>query len=112
MSGRESNAVVVYRRLLPYLRPHWLLIVAAFVPAAPASPVGPCSPWGPRVPRGPVAPLSPLGPVGSFAKSTGCSEEFLTSSEPTELFAISEPLTALRAISREWMLLALSRAAA
>ena len=33
MSGRESNAVVVYRRLLPYLRPHWLLVVAAFVPA-------------------------------------------------------------------------------
>ena len=33
MSGREPNAVVVYRRLLPYLRPHWLLVVAAFVPA-------------------------------------------------------------------------------
>ena len=40
MSGRESNAVVVYRRLLPYLRPHWLLVVAAFVPAVVYSLLG------------------------------------------------------------------------
>jgi subfamily B ATP-binding cassette protein MsbA len=33
MSGRESSAVVVYRRLLPYLRPHWLIVTAAVVPA-------------------------------------------------------------------------------
>jgi subfamily B ATP-binding cassette protein MsbA len=33
MPGRESNAVVVYRRLVPYLRPHWLIVVAALVPA-------------------------------------------------------------------------------
>ena len=33
MPGRESNAFAVYRRLLPYLRPHWLIVVAAFVPA-------------------------------------------------------------------------------
>ena len=33
MPGREPNAVVVYRRLLPYLRPHWLIVMAAFVPA-------------------------------------------------------------------------------
>ena len=33
MPGRESNAVAVYRRLLPYLRPHWLIVTAALVPA-------------------------------------------------------------------------------
>ena len=33
MSGREPSAAAVYRRLLRYLRPHWWLVVAAFVPA-------------------------------------------------------------------------------
>ena len=33
MSGRELNAAAVYRRLFPYLRPHWWIVAAAFVPA-------------------------------------------------------------------------------
>src|SRR5688572_12646634 len=40
MPARESNAVVVYRRLFPYLRPHWPLVVAAFVPAVVYSLLG------------------------------------------------------------------------
>jgi subfamily B ATP-binding cassette protein MsbA len=34
MLGLNSEVVAVYRRLLRYLRPHWPLIVVAFVPAA------------------------------------------------------------------------------
>jgi len=33
MPGADTNAVLVYRRLLGYLRPHLLIVVAAFVPA-------------------------------------------------------------------------------
>ena len=33
MSG-ESSAAATYRRLLRYLRPHWLLVVAAIIPAS------------------------------------------------------------------------------
>jgi len=33
MPGAEPNAVLVYRRLLGYLRPHWMIVAAAFVPA-------------------------------------------------------------------------------
>src|SRR5688572_27497895 len=33
MSESAQNAASVYRRLLGYLRPHWLLVAAAFVPA-------------------------------------------------------------------------------
>jgi hypothetical protein len=33
MPGADPNAVVVYRRLLRYLRPHWVIVAAAFVPA-------------------------------------------------------------------------------
>ncbi len=34
MLGHNSDAVATYRRLLRYLRPHWLIVVAAVVPAA------------------------------------------------------------------------------
>ena len=33
MPGADTNAVLVYRRLLRYLRPHWVIVAAAFVPA-------------------------------------------------------------------------------
>lgn len=33
MPGADTNAVLVYRRLLGYLRPHLAIVVAAFVPA-------------------------------------------------------------------------------
>jgi subfamily B ATP-binding cassette protein MsbA len=33
MPGSDTNAVTVYRRLLGYLRPHWLIVAAVFVPA-------------------------------------------------------------------------------
>ena len=33
MPGLNSDAVATYRRLLRYLRPHWLIVAAAFVPA-------------------------------------------------------------------------------
>jgi ATP-binding cassette, subfamily B, bacterial MsbA len=34
MLGLNSDAVATYRRLLRYLRPHWLIVAAAIVPAA------------------------------------------------------------------------------
>jgi subfamily B ATP-binding cassette protein MsbA len=34
MPGADTNAVLTYRRLLRYLRPHWIIVVAAFLPAA------------------------------------------------------------------------------
>jgi subfamily B ATP-binding cassette protein MsbA len=34
MAGLNTDAVAVYRRLLRYLRPHWLIVVAVFLPAA------------------------------------------------------------------------------
>src|SRR5882672_11832425 len=34
MLGVNSDVVVIYRRLFRYLRPHWLIIAAAVVPAA------------------------------------------------------------------------------
>jgi ATP-binding cassette, subfamily B, bacterial MsbA len=34
MLGHNSDAVATYRRLLRYLRPHWLIVAAAVVPAA------------------------------------------------------------------------------
>jgi ATP-binding cassette, subfamily B, bacterial MsbA len=34
MLGLNSDAVATYRRLLRYLRPHWLIVAAAVVPAA------------------------------------------------------------------------------
>jgi ATP-binding cassette, subfamily B, bacterial MsbA len=40
MQGPDSNAVSIYRRLLRYLRPHWLLVAAAIVPAAIYAVVG------------------------------------------------------------------------
>jgi subfamily B ATP-binding cassette protein MsbA len=33
MAAKEANAVAVYRRLLRYLRPHWLIVAAVIVPA-------------------------------------------------------------------------------
>jgi subfamily B ATP-binding cassette protein MsbA len=40
MLGFDSNAASIYRRLLRYLRPHWLIIAAAIVPAAIYAVVG------------------------------------------------------------------------
>jgi subfamily B ATP-binding cassette protein MsbA len=40
MSGSAQTAASVYRRLLGYLRPHWLLVAAAFVPAVIYAVVG------------------------------------------------------------------------
>ena len=40
MPGLDANAVSIYRRLLRYLRPYWLILAAAIVPAAIYAVVG------------------------------------------------------------------------
>ena len=34
MSAGEASAAATYRRLLRYLRPHWLIVVAVVIPAS------------------------------------------------------------------------------
>jgi hypothetical protein len=40
MPQPEPSAAATYRRLLRYLRPHWLIVVAAVVPATIYAVVG------------------------------------------------------------------------
>src|SRR5512134_1849924 len=40
MPGLDANALSIYRRLLRYLRPYWLILAAAIVPAAIYAVVG------------------------------------------------------------------------
>src|SRR5688572_3425708 len=45
MSAGESSAAATYRRLLRYLRPHWLIVVAVVIPASIYALVGTAVPW-------------------------------------------------------------------